>query len=119
MDHQTFRPMMKPTQKQRTFTRNNFEEYKYNYVNRPQISKPPRTNTQNHFFSQKQNLHQSTSNSVKFNDYPQNSPDQSENYPFFQQNKNNKQQNQNRHKTHYYTPNYLPSDDGDFFDLNH
>ena len=36
VSYQLFRPMMKPTQKQRTFTRNNFAEHNYNYVNRPQ-----------------------------------------------------------------------------------
>ena len=35
MDYQTFRPMTKPTQKQRTFTRNSFADYNYYYVNRP------------------------------------------------------------------------------------
>ena len=33
MDYQTFRPMTKPIQKQKTFTRNNFAEHNYNYVN--------------------------------------------------------------------------------------
>ena len=91
MDHQTFRPMTKPTQKQRTFTRNNFAEHTYNYVNRPQRSKSPRTNTQNQLFSQRQKFQHPTTNSVNFNNYPRISQDQSENYPFFQQIKNNKQ----------------------------
>ena len=50
MDYETFRPMAKPTQEQRTFTRNDFAEHNYNYVNRPQTAKPPRTNTQKLFF---------------------------------------------------------------------
>ena len=119
MDHQIFRPMTKPTQKQRTFTRNNFAEHNYKYVNKSQTSKPPRTNPQNLLFSQRQIFQQPTSNSVNFNDNPLNSKDPSENYPFFQQNKNNKQQNQNKQKTPYYTPNYLSSDDEAFYDQNH
>ena len=51
MDHQTFRSLTKPTQKQRTFTRNIFAEHNYDNVNRPQTSKSPRTNTQNRLFS--------------------------------------------------------------------
>ena len=118
MDHQTLRRMTKPTQKQRTVTRKNFAEHNYNYVNRPQTSKLPRTNTQNHLFSQRQNFQNPTTHSVNFHDYPRISQDQSENYQFFQQNKNNKQHNQNKHKTLYYTPNYLSSDDEDFYDQN-
>ena len=108
--------MTKPTQKQRTFTRNNFAENNYNYVNRPQTSEPPRTNTQNHLFSLRQNFQQPTTNSVNFYNYPRISRDQSKNYPIFQQNKNNKQQNQNKQKTPFYTPNYLSSDDEVFYD---
>ena len=105
--------MMKPIQKQRTFTRNKFAEHNYNYVNRPQTSKPFRPNNQNYLFSQKQNFQHPTTISVKFHNYPRISQDQKKNYPFFQQNKNNKQQNQN--KTPYYTPNYLSSDDNDHY----
>ena len=110
--------MTKPTQKQRTFTWNNFAEHNYNYVNRPKTSKPCRPNTQNHLFLQKKNFQQPTTNSVNFHDYPQISQEQNENYPFFQQSKNNKQQNQSKHKTPYYTPNYLSSDDEDFYNQN-
>ena len=75
--------MTKPTQKQRTITRNNFAEHNYKYVNRPQTTKPPRANTQNHLFLQRQNFQQPSSNFVNFNDYPRISQDQCENYPFF------------------------------------
>ena len=51
MDYQTYRPMTKPSQKRKIFTRNNFAEHNYNYVNRPQTTQPFRTNTQNLFFS--------------------------------------------------------------------
>ena len=66
MDYQTFRSMEKQTQKQRFFSGNTFAEHNYNYVNRPQTTKPPRTNTKNHSFSQRQNFQQPTSNSVNF-----------------------------------------------------
>ena len=63
MDNQTFRPMAKPTQKQRSFYRNNFAEQNYNYVKRPHVTKSSSTNTQNHhLFSQNQNLQQPSSN---------------------------------------------------------
>ena len=114
MSYQPFRPMMKPIQKQRTITRNNFAEHNYNYVNRPQTSKSFRPNTQNHLFSQRQHFRQPTTISVDSHDYPRISQDQSENYPFFQQSKNN-EQNQGKHKTPYYTPNYLSSDDDDYY----
>ena len=102
--------MTKPTQKQRIFTTNNFAKHNHNYVNRPKTSKLPRTNTQNHLFSQRHNFQHPTTNSVNFIDYPRISQNQSDNYPFFQQNKNNIQQNQNKQKTLNYTPNYLSSD---------
>ena len=80
--------MTKPSQKRKTFTRNNFTEHNYNYFNRPQTTQPSRTNTQNPLFSQKSNLPPPSSKSVIFHDYPQFSQDESENYPFFQQNRN-------------------------------
>ena len=79
--------MTKPIQKQKTFTRNNFAEHNYNYVNRLQTSEPIRPNTQNHIFSQRHNFQQTTTTSVNFHEYPRISQDQSENYPFFQQKK--------------------------------
>ena len=88
--------MTKPIQKQKTFTKNNFAEHNYDYVNRPQSSELFRSNTQNILFSQRQNFQQATTTSVNFHDYPRTSQDQSENYPFFQQNKN-KKQNQNKY----------------------
>ena len=51
MDYQTFRTLTKPSEKQRTFYRNNFAEYNYYYVNRPKKQNPlvqiPKT-TYNH-----------------------------------------------------------------------
>ena len=83
MVYQTLTPMTKPTQKQRTFTKNNFAEHNYNYVIRPQTTKTPRTNTQNHLFSQRKKFPTTTITLSKFNEYPQISQDQSENHPFF------------------------------------
>ena len=83
MVYQTFRPMTKPPQKQRIFTRSNFAEHNYNYVNRSQTSKLPRTNPHNRSFSQRQNPQQHTSNFVNFNDNPRILTDPSENCPFF------------------------------------
>ena len=108
--------MTKPSQKQRTFTRSNFAEHNYNYVNRSQISKPPGTNPHNRSFSQRQSFQQQTSNFVNFNDNPRNPTDPTENYPFSQQNKNNKKPYQYKQKTPYYTPKYYSSDDDDFHD---
>ena len=96
MDYQTFRPMTKPTQKQKKFTRNNFADHNYNYVNTSQTSKPPRTNPHKHLFSQRQNFQQPTVNLVIFNDNPRTPKDPRENYPFFQQNKHSKQYNQKK-----------------------
>ena len=110
VNYQPFRPMTKPIKKQRSFMGNNFAEHNDNYVNRPQTSKPSRPNTQNHLFSQRKNFQQPTTISVNFHDYPQFSQDQSENYQFFQHNKNNKQ-----HKTPYYTLSYLSTDDDDYY----
>ena len=46
--------------------------------------------------------------SVNFHDYPHPSQDHSENYPFFQQNRNKQQ-------TPCHTSNYLSSDDDDYY----
>ena len=119
MDYQTFRPMTKPPLKQRIFTRSNFAEHNYTYVNRSQTSKPPRTNQHNRSFSQRQNPQQSTSNFVNLKDNPRIPTDPRENYPFFQQSKNHKKPYQYKQKTPFYTPNYHSSDDDDFHDQNH
>ena len=70
-------------------------------------------NTQNYLFSQSQNISQTTSNSVIFHDQPRSLQEQSENYPFFQQNKNNTNKFHTRNQPHYYITNYFPSDDGE------
>ena len=91
----------------------------HHYVNRPQTSKSSRTNPHNRSFPQRQNFQQQTSSFVNFNDNPRNPADPSENYPFFQQNKNSKQPYQKKQKTPYYTPNYHSSDDNDVHDQNY
>ena len=62
---------------------------------------------------------QHTSSVVNFNDNPRIPTDPSENYPFFQQNKNSKKPYHYKQKTLYYTPNYHSSDDDEFPDQNH
>ena len=56
MDYQTYRPMKKPLKTRKTFTKNNFAEHNYNYVNPSQTTHPPRINMQNYLFSQKSNF---------------------------------------------------------------
>ena len=41
MDYQTYRPMTKPSKTRKTFTRSNFAEHNYNYVNPSQTTQPP------------------------------------------------------------------------------
>ena len=67
MDYQTYRPITKPTHKQITFTRSNFAEHNYNYVNPSKTTHPPLIHRQNYLFSQKSNFPM-TSN--KFNKFP-------------------------------------------------
>ena len=107
MDYQTYRPMTNPLKTRKTFTRNNFADHNYNYVNPSQTTHPPRESTQNHIFSQKSKFSITSTNSVNFHDYSHSSHDQIESYPFFQQ-KRNKQQ------TPYYKK-YLSSDNDDYY----
>ena len=41
MDYQTYRPMTKPSKTRKKFTRSNFAEHDYNYVNPSQTNQPP------------------------------------------------------------------------------
>ena len=108
MDYQTYRPITKPSKTRKTFTRNTFAEHNYNYAHQQKTNQPPRKNTQNlnHVCSHYWNLPNTSTNSVNFPDNPHPPQDYSENYPFFQQNKNKQQ-------TPYNT-NYLSSDDDDY-----
>ena len=66
MDYQAFRPVTKPSYKQKTSHRNNFAEHNYNYENRSKTTKPSNMNTQNFSYSQSNNKPQPTSNSKNF-----------------------------------------------------
>ena len=72
-------------------------------------NQPPRKNTQNlnHVFYHYWNLPKTSTNSVNFPENPHPPQDYSENYPFFQQNKNKQQT--------LYNTNYLSSDDDDYY----
>ena len=100
--------MIKPPKTRKTFTRNNFAEHKYNYVNQSKTNQPPRKNIQNlnHVCSHYWNLPNTSTNSVNFQENPNPPQDNNEKYPSFQQNRNKQQ-------TPYYT-NYLSSDDDDY-----
>ena len=127
MDYQTYRPMTVPSKTRRTFTRNTFAEHTYNYAHSSKTNYPPRKTNNNHVRSRYWdnpmkttnsvniqtnshpshywNLPKTSTNSVIFPDNPQPTQDYTENYPFFQQNKNNQ-----------HTPfntNYLSSDEDD------
>ena len=103
MDYQTYRPMTIPSKTRRTFTRNNFAEHNYNYTHSSKTNYPPRNNINNQIRSRYWNNPMATTNSVNFQANPHPPQDHSENYPFFQQNKNKK------HAPHQ--TEYLSSDD--------
>ena len=96
--------MTVPSKPRRTFKRNTFAEHNYNYAHSSKTNypPPPRKN-KNHVCSHYWDNPMTTTNSVnfRFNSHPP--QDHSENYPFFQQNKNKKQA---PHHT-----DYLSSDD--------
>ena len=102
MDYQTYRPMTVPSKPRRTFTRNTFAEHNYNYAHSSNTNYPPQKNN-NHVCSHYWDNPMTTTNSVSFRTNSHPSQDHSENYPFFQQNKNKKQA---PHHT-----DYLSSDD--------
>ena len=108
MDYQTYRPMTIPSKTRKPFTRNTFAEHNYNYAHKARTNQPPRNNTQNlnHVCSHYWNLPKTSTNSVNFPDNPQPKQDYSENYPFFQQNKNKQHTPYNKH--------YLSSDEVDY-----
>ena len=108
MDYQTYRPMTIPSKTRKTLTRNTFAEHNYNYPQQPKTNQPPRKTTQTsyHVCYHYWNFPKTSTNSVNFPDNPQPTQDYSENYPFFQQNRN---------KQHTpYNTNYLSSDDDDY-----
>ena len=92
-----------PSKTRKTFTRNNFAEQNYNYTHPSKINYPPRKNTNNHIRSRNWDNPMASTNSVNFQTNSHPPQDRSENYPFFQQNKNKKQTS--------YQMDYLSSDD--------
>ena len=119
LGYPTFRPVTITSYKQQTSHRNNFAEHNYNYGNRSETTKPSNKNTQNYSYSQSQNIPQPISISVNFNDQPRSSQEQSESYTFFQQNKNKTNRYHTRNQPPYYTTNYFPSYDEEYYDQNH
>ena len=92
MDYQTYRPMTVPSKTRRTFTRNTFAEHNYNYAHSSMNTNyPPRKTNNNHVCSHYWDNPMTTTNSVNFQTNSHPPQDRSENYPFFQQNKNKKQ----------------------------
>ena len=65
MDYQTFRPMTKQPKLPKTFTRSNFAERNYNYVNPPRTTQPLQLNN-NHVYSRNWNVPNTSTNSVNF-----------------------------------------------------
>ena len=98
--------MTKPSKPRKTLTRSNFAEHNYNYTHSSKTNYPRRKNN-NHVCSHYWNLPNTSTNSVTFQNNSHPPKDHSENYPFFQQNKNKQQ-------TPHYT-NYLSSDDDDYY----
>ena len=92
MDYQTFKPVTTSTQanKQKTFNINNFSYHNYNFFAKLKTSKPYYMNSQNQSQTQNynRNVPQQASHTVFINDQTRATLDRSENYPFFQQNKN-------------------------------
>ena len=109
MDYQTFRPRTKQPKLPKTFTRSNFAERNYNYVNPSRTNQPLRKNI-NHEYSRNWNVPNTSTNSVNFQTNSHPPQDHSGNYQFFQQNKN-------RQQKPYYS-NILSSDVDDYFQPN-
>ena len=103
MDYQTCRPMTIPPKTRKTFTRNNFADHNYNYTHPSKTSYQPRKNFSNYTRPRNWDNPMAPPNSVNFQTNLHPPQDRSENYPFFQQNKNKKQTS--------YQMDYLSSDD--------
>ena len=103
MDYQTYRPMTIPPKTRKTFTRNNFADHNYNYTHPSKTSYQPRKNFSNYTRSRNWDNPMAPPNSVNIQTNLHPPQDRSENYPFFQQNKNKKQTS--------YQMDYLSSDD--------
>ena len=101
MDYQTYRPMTIPSKTRKTFTRNNFADHNYNYTHPSKTYNQPQRNFNQYTRSRNWDNPMTQPNSINFQTNPP--QDHSENYPFFQQNKNKKQTS--------YQMDYLSSDD--------
>ena len=101
MDYQTYRPMTIPSKTRKTFTRNNFTDHNYNYTHPSKTYNQPQRNFNQYTRSRNWDNPMTQPNSINFQTNPP--QDHSENYPFFQQNKNKKQTS--------YQMDYLSSDD--------
>ena len=82
--------MTVPSKTRRTFTRNTFAEHNYNYAHSSKTNYAPRKNNNNQVRSRYWDNPMTTTNSVNFQTNSHPPQDRSENYPFFQQNKNKK-----------------------------
>ena len=101
IDYQTYRPMTIPSKTRKTFTRNNFTDHNYNYTHPSKTYNQPQRNFNQYTRSRNWDNPMTQPNSINFQTNPP--QDHSENYPFFQQNKNKKQTS--------YQMDYLSSDD--------
>ena len=101
MDYQTYRLMTIPSKTRKTFTRNNFADHNYNYTHPSKTYNQPQRNFNQYTRSRNWDNPMTQPNSINFQTNPP--QDHSENYPFFQQNKNKKQTS--------YQMDYLSSDD--------
>ena len=101
MDYQTYRPMTIPSKPRKTFTRNNFADHNYNYTHPSKTNYQPQRNFNQ--YTKPRNWDNPTAQYNSKNFQPNPPQDRSENYPFFQQNKNKKQTS--------YQMDYLSSDD--------
>ena len=101
MDYQTYRPMTIPSKTRKTFTRNNFADHNYNYTHPSKTNNQPQRNFNQ--YTKPRNWDNPTAQYNSKNFQPNPPQDRSENYPFFQQNKNKKQTS--------YQMDYLSSDD--------
>ena len=89
MDYPLFRPVTKPSYKQQISHRNNFAEHNFNYVNRSKTTKPSNMNSQKLLIF---------AESKK---------------------KNSTKRYHTRNQPPYYTTNYFPSDNEEYYNQNH
>ena len=83
--------MTRPPKPRKTFTRSIFAEHNYNYTHPPRAHQPPQKTNNDHVYSHYWDKPMTTSNSVNFQPNQHPPQDHSENYQFFQQNKNRQQ----------------------------